>query len=105
MLQNIVREAGAAEAGPGRSDPAISEALRTGVWTIERVHQRLVEDGLLAALLPRPGQRSCARKWTERGRLGCLPSSDLPAGGKHWTLRLLAERVVTLEIVAVERLP
>ena len=40
--------------GPERSDPDIVDALGTSVRTVERVRQRLVTEGLQAALNPRP---------------------------------------------------
>lgn len=98
----ILLQADASEGGPGWSDAAISEALRVSVRTIERVRQRFVEDGLAAALLPRPSPRVYARKLdgSQEARLIALACSDPPAGKKHWTLRLLAEQMVVLEVVS-----
>jgi transposase len=81
---------------------AIAAALRVSVRTIERVRQRFVEDGLEAALLPRPSPRVYARKLdgAQEARLIALACSDPPLGKKRWTLRLLAERVVALEVVS-----
>jgi transposase len=94
--------ADASEAGPGWSDAAISEAVRISVRTIERVRQRFVEDGLSAALLRKPSPRRYARKLdgAQEARLIALACSDPPAGKKRWTLRLLAEQMVALEIVS-----
>jgi len=71
------------------------------VRTIERVRQRFVEDGLEAALLPRPSPRVYARKLDgeQEAKLVALACSGPPEGKQRWTLRLLAERMVALEVV------
>jgi len=40
--------------GPGWSDPKIGEAVDVGLSTLHRLRQRLVEEGLEAALSRRP---------------------------------------------------
>ena len=87
----VLLQADASEGGPGWSDAAISEALRVSVRVIGRVRQRFVEDGLEAALLPKPSSRMYARKLdgSQEARLTALACSDPPAGKKRWTLRLL----------------
>src|SRR6266581_1561846 len=46
----IFLKADSSEDGPGWTDQAISEALEIGTATVERVRQRLVEEGVTAAL-------------------------------------------------------
>src|SRR4051794_4307247 len=89
------------ESGPGWTDARIAEAVRVSVRTIERVRQRFVEDGLEAALLPRPSPRVYARKLdgAQEAKLVAVACSEPPEGKKRWTLRLLAERMVELEVV------
>lgn len=98
----VLLQADVSEGGPGWSDGAISEALRVSVRTIERVRQRFVEGGLEAALLRRPSPRVYARKLdgSQEAGLIALACSDPPAGKKRWTLRLLAEQMVALEVVS-----
>jgi transposase len=98
----VLLQADASDGGPGWVDAAISEALRVSVRTIERVRQRFVEEGLEAALLRRPNPRVYARKLdgAQEARLIALACSDPPPGKKRWTLRLLAERMVALEVVS-----
>ena len=55
-------QADAAEGGPGWTEERIAEAVRVSVRTVERVRQRFVEDGMEAALLPKPSPRIYARK-------------------------------------------
>ena len=84
--------------GPGLSDDEVAEALETGLATVARVRQRFVEQGLEAALVPKPAARVYARKLDGDGeaRLVALACSAPPAGRKRWTLSLLADRMVVL---------
>jgi transposase len=68
------------------------------VATIERVRQRFVEEGLEAALNPRPPRRLYLRKLDgeAEARLIALACSPPPEGRARWTLRVLAERMVVL---------
>ena len=88
-------------ADEGLTDEEIARALDGSVSTVERVRKRfLVEEGLEAALSerPRPGAR---RKLDgcQEAYLVALASSDPPEGKKHWSMQLLADRLVELEIV------
>src|ERR687894_512151 len=89
----VLLQADASEGGPDWTDTRIAEAVRVSVRTIERVRQRFVEEGLEAALLPRPRPRIYARKLdgAQQGKLESLACSAPPEGKKRWTLRLLAE--------------
>ena len=82
-------------------DTRIAGALDVAVSTIEKVRQRLVEEGLEAALVPRPPRREYARKLDgkEEAHLIALACSTPPEGHGRWTLRLLADRMVRLEHV------
>ena len=83
---------------PGRIDAEIAEAVGVSVATIERVRQRFVEEGLEAALSPRPPRRLYPRKLDgeAEARLIALACSPPPDGRARWTLRMLAERMVVL---------
>ena len=86
--------------GPGRTDAEIAAALDTSTRTVERVRERFVEQGLEAALLPKPTKRVYARKLDGRqeARLVALACSKPPAGKARWTLRLLADELVALDV-------
>jgi len=90
-----------AEGGPARVDEGIASALEVSVRTIERVRQRFVEQGLAAALLPKPSARLYARKLDgeQEAHLLALACTRPPEGKARWSLRLLAERMVELEHV------
>jgi len=98
----VLLQADASAGGPDWTDTRIAEAVRVSVRTIERVRQRFVEEGLAAALLPRPRPRVYARKLdgAQEAKLVALAWSGPPEGRKRWTLRLLAERMVELEVVS-----
>ncbi len=68
------------------------------VRTVERVRQRFVEQGLDAALWPKPSKRIYARQLDgeQEAHLIALACSTPPEGKGRWTLRLLAERRVAL---------
>lgn len=97
----ILLQADEAEGGPGRTDEQIASALDTATRTVERIRERFVEQGLDAALLPRPSKRVYARKLDGRqeAKLIALACSKPPAGKARWTLRLLAEEMVELDVV------
>src|SRR5215218_9116576 len=90
----VLLQADASEGGPDWTDTRMAEAVRVSVRTIERVRQRFVEDGLEAALRPRPSPRVYARKLDgeQEAKLVALACAQPPEGKKRWTLRLLAER-------------
>jgi transposase len=87
---------------PAWSDEAISEALEVHATTVARVRQRFVEEGLEAALRPRPTTRSYERKRDGKAEahLIALACGPAPEGQAHWTLRLLADKLVELQPVS-----
>jgi transposase len=88
-----------AEGGSGQSDPEIVESLGCGRASIERIRKRFVEEGLEAALHPKPNQRVYERKMDGKAEahLIALACSAPPEGRSRWTLRLLGDQMVTLE--------
>jgi transposase len=88
------------KADEGLSDPQIMAAIHGSRPTVERIRKRFVEGGLERALNedPRPGQK---RKLDGRGeaQLIAVACSQAPDGHEHWTLRLLADKLVQLEVV------
>lgn len=88
--------------GPSWTDERIAETFGVGVRTVERIRLRLVEHGLEDALVrrqrrhpPKPRKLDGAAE----ARLIALACSKPPAGRKRWTLRLLADQLVRLEVV------
>ena len=87
------------KADEGLSDQRIADVLDVGRATVERVRKRLVEEGLSRALAERP-RRGPPRKLNgkQEARLIAEVCSTPPAGHARWTLRLLADRVVQLDL-------
>ena len=88
--------------GPAWTDQQICHALDVGVATVERVRKRFVEDGLAAALTQRKNKHPRFRRKLDghqEAQLVTLACSHPPEGRDRWTLRLLADTLVELEIV------
>jgi len=75
-------------------------ALNVSRPCVERIRKRFVEDGIERALEedPRPGQK---RKLDGRAEAVLIATacSEAPDGHEHWTLRLLAGKLVQLQVV------
>jgi transposase len=97
----ILLKADQADGGPAWDDASIAQALDCGLRTVERVRQRFVERGLEPALGRKPqDQPSRERKFdgAAEARLIALACSEPPQGRARWTLKLLADRLVELEV-------
>ena len=94
----VLLKADEGDGGPGLTDAEVAEALETGLATVARVRQRFVEQGLDAALVPKPTARAYGRKLDGAGEahLVKLACSAPPDGRNRWTLQLLADRMVAL---------
>ena len=84
----------------GWSAPRVAQALDVCEGTVFRLKRRFAEDGLEGALKDRV-QAHRYRKLDERAEahLIALACSPAPEGHDHWELRLLADRMVELEVV------
>ena len=87
--------------GPAWPDTAIAEAFEISVSKVQRLRRRLVEEGLAAALArhPSPQARPRTLDGAQEARLVTLACSAPPAGRARWTLQLLADQLVALEVV------
>jgi transposase len=87
--------------GPNWPDSQIAEAFEVGLSTVHRLRERLVEEGLEAALSRRPSshRREPKLDGAKEARLVALACSHAPSGQKRWTLQLLADRLVKLNVV------
>jgi transposase len=98
----ILLKADAAPDGPAWADERIAEAVEVSVATVERVRRRFVEQGLEAALVRKPQERpSRLPKLDGRAEahLVALACSKPPEGRNEWTMQLLADKLVELQIV------
>jgi len=92
---------GRGEAGPGWTDAATAVAVEVHPATVARIRMQCVAAGLDAALHRKAPAREYHRRLDgeQEARLVALACSAPPEGRKRWTLRLLAERLVALEVI------
>lgn len=97
----ILLKADASADGPGWDDAQIAEAVECGASTVYRVRQAFVEAGLPAALFRKKPTGRQYRKLdgAQEAHLIALACGAPPTGRNHWTLRLLADRLVDLAVV------
>jgi len=88
--------------GSAYSDPQVMDATGMKSATLSRLRQRVCEVGPLEALDRKP-QASASRKKIVDGRVEArltqIACSKAPDGRRRWTLRLIADKLVELEIV------
>lgn len=88
--------------GSGWTDEEAAMAFSCHRNTVANLRQRLVEQGLEAALERKPNQRPSRQRVCDgesEAKLIALRCGKPPVGQARWTLRLLADRAVELEIV------
>lgn len=92
----------AGELGPHWTDKKIAEAFNVTTRSLESWRKRAVEEGPLSLLerkpedSPRAGRKLDGAAEAQLVKLAC---SAAPAGYARWTLRLLAKKLVELEVV------
>ncbi len=98
---HILRKADEGPEGAGWKDSEIAKAFHCHITTVENVRRRLVEHGLDTAI--ERAKHKAYRPRTLDGRaeaqLVAMACSETPQGRNKWTLRLLADKIVELEIV------
>lgn len=90
-------------AGPnGWSDDQIAEALDTTRMTVRRVRQQFVAEGLDATLHRKKPTGRQYRKLDgkQEAQLVAIACTPAPEGRSRWTMKMLADRLVELEVVA-----
>jgi transposase len=82
-------------------DADIAKALHAHVRTVERTREKCVKEGLEAALNhTRPRKtRSKVLDGAAEARLVQLACSEAPDGLERWTLRMLTDKLIELEVV------
>jgi transposase len=98
---HILLKADQSKDGPGWSDPQIAEAFECNLSTVYRLRKHLVEDGFEAVLRHGNAGKHKPRKLDGKAeaRLIALACSQPPEGRQRWTVRLLADELVSLGIV------
>jgi transposase len=87
--------------GDGWADDRIAEALDTSASTVARVRKKFVRQGLQAAI---GRQRPTGRQYrkldgAQEAQLAAVACSLPPEGQARWTMKLLADKLVELEVV------
>ena len=98
----ILLKADVSDAGEGWSDSRIAAALDTSIATVERTRRQLVEEGFEAVLRRKYNPNSARPRIFDgvaEAKLIALTLSPAPEGFARWSLRLLEEKVVELNIV------
>jgi hypothetical protein len=89
-----------AQAGPGWTDERAAEFAEVSLRTVQRVRRRFVDQGFEAAVYRRPSTDRLYRKLdgVAEARLIAEACGAPPEGQRRWTLKLLGERLVALEV-------
>jgi len=97
----ILLKADHGEGGPGWSDAAIVAALDINASTVLRVRRQFTAEGLAATLERKRPDRVYERALDggQEARLIAVACSEAPEGQARWSLRLLADELVRLEVV------
>ena len=98
----ILLQSDVSEGRPSWTDAQIATALGVTTRTVEHVRQRCVEKGLEAALERKKREGSPTPRildGAKEAKLVAICCSEAPAGRRRWTLNLLSDRLVALEIV------
>ena len=88
--------------GPGWSDVRIADAFNCRVQTIENLRKRLVTEGFELALEGKKRQEPPTPPKLDgvgEAKLIAMRLGKPPAGYGRWTLQLLADELVALEVV------
>lgn len=86
--------------GGAKPGSQIAAEVDLSLATVQRIRRQFVEHGLEAALSEK-ARTGAPRKFSERDRakITALACTKAPQGHARWTLRLLAEKMVELELV------
>lgn len=90
------------ETGPAWTDERIAEAFDSRTRTVEKLRERFVTAGFEQVLHGKQRDKPPTEKilsGKQEARVIALRLSPPPKGYANWSLRLLAKRVVALEIV------
>src|SRR6185437_5007139 len=87
--------------GDGWPDDRIAEALDTSAGTVARLRKKFVQQGLEATVQrKRPTGRQYRKlDGAQEARLAALACSTPPEGLARWTMKLLADKLVELDVV------
>ncbi len=102
LKARIVLKADQGAGGEGWTDERICEALETNITMVARTRAKLVNEGLAAVLTRKKRARPPVEPIFDgeaQAQLIALACSTPPPGYARWTIRLLAGKVVEMNIV------
>src|ERR1700730_16374841 len=88
--------------GPGWTDAKIADAFGCRTKTVEDIRERFVSEGFELTLNGKPRPKPLSSKLLDgeqEAKIIAMRLGSPPPGFANWTLRLLTEKVVALEIV------
>lgn len=87
-------------ANSGSTDEAIAKSLHISIPTVERTRKQFCTDSLSATMNERPRSGKPPKiTSTAEAYLIATTCSDAPDGSARWTLKMLADKLVSLEII------
>lgn len=97
----VLLKADQAEGAPAWPDERVAEFAEVSLSTVHRVRQGFVEEGFEAVLQRKPSPQRQYRKLdgAAEAQLIATACSQAPQGRSRWTLKLLADKLVELEVV------
>ncbi len=97
----VLLKADHGEGGSGWSDAAIAGALDINASTVLRVRKQFAREGLPATLERKRPDRVYERRLDgeQEAKLVAIACAETPDGVDRWSLRLLADELVRLEVV------
>jgi hypothetical protein len=97
----VLLKADQAEGAPAWSDERVAEFAEVSLSTVHRVRQRFVEEGFDIAIhkLPSPNRQYRKLDGAAEAKLIATACSQPPEGRSRWTLHLLADKLVELQVV------
>ena len=98
----ILLKADQGKHGPGWTDDEIAEAFGVTSQTVFRKRKKFCEQGLKATINRKKYETTKSKKkldGKQEAKLIALAMSEAPEGRSDWTLRLLADKMVEMEIV------
>jgi len=88
--------------GPAWTDEQIAAAFESRTRTVEKLRERFVTDGFAQTLHGKQRERAATEKilgGKQEAKLIAMRLGPPPRGYANWTLRLLARKLVELEVV------
>lgn len=98
----LLLQADQSDAGPGWTDTRVADGLGVTSRSVERIRKRFVEEGLASALARKKQCRPSRARLLDgakEAKLIAVCCSKPPEGRRRWTLQMLSDRLVALNIV------